>query len=84
MPELFAPGALAPEEHAASFAAAAPYTHVQLHSLFDEATLLRVRQELGLLQSTFKETDLFKVRTTGDPTSQQHSPRAPRRPTIAT
>ena len=65
----FAPGALEPEEHAARFAAAAPYTHVQLHSLFDEGTLLRVRQELGLLQSTFKETDLFKVRACRGPTT---------------
>ena len=63
----FAPGALqAPEQAAASFGAALPFSHVQLSSLFAQDALRAVRTELALLQSTFKETDLFKVYQTGD------------------
>ena len=56
---------LDPSEPSAAFAAAVPYPHVQLSSIVSEPLLLKVRQELGLLQSTFKETDLFKVRSRG-------------------
>ncbi len=49
-----------------SFRAAAPYTHVELHGLFEDARLRAVREELAQLQRTFKETDLFKVYQTGD------------------
>jgi Rps23 Pro-64 3,4-dihydroxylase Tpa1-like proline 4-hydroxylase len=56
--------ALAPAT--AAFASASPFVHVQLASLFDKRTLMTVRDELGLLQRTFKETDLFKLFQTGD------------------
>jgi hypothetical protein len=62
--ECFAVGALdrkASEAAKSSFAAATPYPHVHLRSMFDEAVLLQVRGELRRLQSTFKETDMFKV-----------------------
>ena len=57
---------LEPSTPAAEFAAATPYQHVQLPSIVKQPLLLRVREELGLLASTFKETDLFKVYQTGD------------------
>ena len=67
IPACFAADALAraPEE-AASFAAASPFAHAHLSSVFEPSALLAVRKELSLLQSTFKETDLFKVYQTGD------------------
>ena len=66
-PACFAPDALLrATEQAASFATATPYPHSHLSSVFLPPALLAVRQELGLLSSTFKETDLFKVYQTGD------------------
>ena len=63
----FAPGALSrAEEEAGAFAGASPFPHVHLSSIFASAALLEVQRELGLLSSTFKETDLFKVYQTGD------------------
>ena len=52
---------LDPSEPAASFAASSPYPHVQLATIVEQPLLLKVREELQLLRSTFKETDLFKV-----------------------
>ena len=63
----FAPGALSrAKELSETFAAASPFPHAHLSSILAQPALLAVRQELGLLRSTFKETDMFKVFQTGD------------------
>ena len=64
----FAAGALqrAGGPAASRFSSATPFAHVQLADLFEPSALHAVRTELAQLQSTFKETDLFKVYQTGD------------------
>ena len=76
-PSCFVDGALETDAPARRFAQASPYSHVRLDTLIDESLLLQVRKELQLLQSTFKETDMFKVYQTGDlanvdPDDEQH------------
>jgi hypothetical protein len=61
-PSVFATGALDTVAALHPF----PYPHKVLPGLFDRATLLAVREELGSLQRSFKETDLFRVFQTGD------------------
>lgn len=61
-PSVFAAGALDVAPALRPF----PYPHQWLPGLFDRSALLAVREELGSLQRTFKETDLFKVYQTGD------------------
>ena len=73
---------LDPSEPAASFAASSPYPHVQLATIVEQPLLLKVREELQLLRSTFKETDLFKVFQTGDlanvdPSNAEHAAALP-------
>ena len=43
-----------------------PYPHAFIHKFCDKDALLSVRAELHALQTTYKETDLFKVYQTGD------------------
>ncbi|KAF8057154.1 Ogd [Scenedesmus sp. PABB004] len=67
---VIAPGLLDEGGRAALRAAhdgAAPYTHLVLRGLADEALLRRVRDEvISNVAATYKETDLFKVFQTGD------------------
>ena len=68
--------------HATAYRTAQPYPHARLADVFQESHLLKVRQELQQLQSTFKETDLFKLYQTGDlanidPTNPEHATSLP-------
>lgn len=58
--------AVAAAEAHRNFVSSQPYMHVQLQTTLQPNWLLSVQQELSQLQSTFKETDLFKVYQTGD------------------
>lgn len=66
LPSFFTASAAALEGQGTALIQPQPYTHLRLLGLFDEQRLLKVRTELGGLQRTFKETDLFKVFQTGD------------------
>ncbi len=67
MPPIVRPDALAAALRGGrAYARAPPWPHARIEGLFDEARLRRIRNELGALQRTFKETDLFRVYQTGD------------------
>lgn len=67
---LFAKGLLEPksiEEHAASYSSSTPYKHSLIPQLFQDDLVRKVRQEIkSNLVFTEKETDIYKVKQTGD------------------
>ena len=66
LPSFFTSAASELSGKGTSLLTSTPWTHLRLKGLFHTSRLLAVRAELGALQRTFKETDLFKVFQSGD------------------